>query len=143
MRFVLKDKGLVLLHLWNESRRSHNISAAIRKSTWLLALLVVALVAGCASNVAEQRVVVASASINGHPARMFLDTGASSTVLFDSGVKRLGLKPGEISDPVPITIDGQTFTAPLPIFKPQIQWYFRLAFAKSEGSLEEIGRAHV
>jgi tetratricopeptide (TPR) repeat protein len=114
------------------------ILTAIQKKIRVLALLALALAAGCASNVSESRVVVAGASINGHPARMFLDTGASSTVLFDSGAKRLGLKPGEISDPVAITIDGQTFTAPLPIFKPQIQWYYRLAFAKSEHSLEGL-----
>jgi lipoprotein NlpI len=94
--------------------------------------------AGCASNAAMSRVVVTKASINGHPARMFLDTGASSTVLFDSGAKRLGLKSAEISDPVAVTVDSQTFTAPLPIFRPHVQWYYRLAFAKGEGSLEGL-----
>ncbi len=109
-----------------------------QKALYLLALFIIGIFAGCASNVSESRVVVSSASINGHPARMFLDTGASSTVLFDSGAKRLGVKPGEISEPVPITIDGQTFTAPLPIFRPQVQWYYRLAFSKPENSLEGL-----
>ncbi|HEY3857839.1 MAG TPA: tetratricopeptide repeat protein [Verrucomicrobiae bacterium] len=134
--FVLKDENPIQFYPAFGKKRC--TLTFIQKSLQVLALLAVAAVAGCASNVSESRVVVASASINGHPARMFLDTGASSTVLFDSGAKRLGLKPGEISEPVPITIDGQTFTAPLPIFKPQVQWYYRLAFAKSEGSLEGL-----
>jgi hypothetical protein len=81
--------------------------------------------AGCAGHQAQTRVVFPNTSINRHPARMFLDTGAESTVLFDAPARRLGLKSDEISEPTPVTIGAQTFTAPIPIFG--FPWYYRLA----------------
>jgi hypothetical protein len=95
-------------------------------------------VAGCATHTSAPRIIVPTAAVNGRPARLALDTGASSTVLFESGARRLGLKSAEMSPPVPVTVDGQSFTAPLPIFRPRIQWYFRPAFIKAEGSLDGL-----
>jgi tetratricopeptide (TPR) repeat protein len=90
----------------------------------LLATLAFAL-AGCAGHQAQTRVVFPETSINGRPAHMFLDTGAESTVLFDARARRLGLKSDDISEPTPVTIGAQTFTAPIPIFG--FPWYYRLA----------------
>src|SRR5277367_4866849 len=55
--------------------------------------------AGCASHQTKTRVVVPKCSINGRPARMFLDTGCETTVLFDEQARRLGLNAGDISEP--------------------------------------------
>lgn len=81
--------------------------------------------AGCASHRPDIRVVYSKVSVNAHPARMWLDTGSSSTVLFSMGARRLGLKSADISDPTPIAFDNQTLTAPLPIF--HFPWSLRLA----------------
>jgi hypothetical protein len=92
----------------------------------ILSAVAAFVLAGCASHLPETRVVFPKASINGHPARMDLDTGSSSTVLFAARAKRLGLKAAELSGPTPLTIAGQTFTAPLPMFR--FPWYYRLVF---------------
>jgi len=63
---------------------------------------------------------------------MLLDTGSESTVLFNARARRLGLKAAVISDPTPVAIGGQTFTAPLPIFS--VPWYYRLAFITRKSS---------
>jgi hypothetical protein len=73
--------------------------------------------AGCASHPSDTRVVYSKASINAQPARLWLDTGSSSTALFSKGARRLGLKSPEISEPAALSLDGQTLTAPLPIFR--------------------------
>ena len=72
--------------------------------------------AGCASHLPQTYVLYPKASVNAHPARMLMDTGASSTVVFSMRARRLGLKPAGISEPTPMTFDGQSFTAPLPMF---------------------------
>ncbi len=95
---------------------------------WVVGAFVLA---GCASHPPETRVVFPKASINGHPARLDLDTGASSTVLFAARAGRLGLKSAEVSEPAPVTIAGQTLTAPLPMFR--LPWYYRLAFITMKG----------
>jgi tetratricopeptide (TPR) repeat protein len=83
--------------------------------------------AGCASHQAKTRVAFPQASINGRPANLLLDTGSESSVLFDARARRLGLKSDVISEPTPVTIGRQTFTAPIPIFS--FPWYFRPAFS--------------
>ena len=88
--------------------------------------------AGCASHVPGTRVVFPKASINGHAALMDLDTGSSSTVLFAARAGRLGLKSAEISEPTPVTIAGQTFTAPIPMYR--FPWLYRLVFMTRKGS---------
>ena len=75
------------------------------------------ILAGCASHPPDTRVVYSNASVNAHPARMWLDTGSYSTGLFPKGARRLGLNAPEISKPTPISLDGQTLTAPLPVFR--------------------------
>jgi len=101
-------------------------------------LAAVALVfAGCASQQADTRVVCPKSSINGHPVNLLLDTGAESSVLFNTEAKRLGLKSAVISEPVTVTIGDQTFTAPLPLFK--FPWYFRPAlFAMKSASMDGL-----
>jgi hypothetical protein len=84
--------------------------------------------AGCASAPPKTYVVFPNASINGHPARLHLDTGSSSTVLFATRARRLGLNPAEISEPTPVLIAGQSFTTPLPMIRFPLA--FRLAFIK-------------
>ncbi|HEX3718553.1 MAG TPA: tetratricopeptide repeat protein [Verrucomicrobiae bacterium] len=86
----------------------------------------------------DTRVVFPVTAINGRPAHLLLDTGSSSSVLFDGGAKRLGLKPTGFTDPVPITADGQTFTAPIPTFRFQTPWYFRLAFVRAKISADGL-----
>ena len=49
------------------------------------------ILAGCASHPPDPRVVYSNASVNAHPARMWLDTGSYSTGLFPKGARRLGL----------------------------------------------------
>jgi tetratricopeptide (TPR) repeat protein len=55
---------------------------------------------------------------------MELDTGSPSLVLYDAGARRLNLKFARVSEPAKVTVGGETFTAPLPIF--DLPWYYRL-----------------
>jgi hypothetical protein len=89
------------------------------------------LLAGCASHRLDTRVIFPTASVNGHPVRMALDTGSSSTVLFASRAKRLGLKYAELPEPTQVMINEQTFTAPIPVFR--FPWMYRLAFIVMKG----------
>lgn len=91
--------------------------------------------AGCATAPPMTTVEFPHAAINGHPARMQLDTGASSTVLFPARVKRLGLKAADISEPTPVTVAGQSFTAPIPMI--HLSLAFRLAFMFEVGFLPD------
>jgi len=88
----------------------------------LLAVLLV--LPGCASHKPLARVVMPKASINQRPAKMLLDTGSSSTILFSAQARQLGLKFGDLSEPTPVMIGGQTFTAQIPIFS--LPWFYRL-----------------
>jgi len=87
--------------------------------------------AGCASHLPGTRVVFPKASVNGHPAKMDLDTGSSSTVLFAARAKRLGLKAADMSEPTAVTFDGQSFTAPIPMYR--FPWLYRLFFVMRKG----------
>ena len=87
--------------------------------------------AGCASHLPGTRVVFPKASVNGHPAKMDLDTGSSSTVLFAARAKRLGLKAADMSEPTAVTMDGQSFTAPIPMYR--FPWLYRLFFVMRKG----------
>jgi len=49
------------------------------------------LLAGCANQPAPVRVAFAKLAINGQPVHMVLDTGASSTVLYNAAANRVGL----------------------------------------------------
>jgi lipoprotein NlpI len=95
----------------------------------IVAALVV--LSGCSGPQPSTRVVFPDAAINGRKAHMLLDTGSSSTVLFDAGAKRLGLKPTGFTDPVPVSANGENFTAPIPTFRFHAQWYYRLAFVRA------------
>ena len=83
-----------------------------------------------ASNLA--RIILPDASIQGQPASLALDTGASTTALFSSAAERLGLKvfppppglaqvrPGVIapglSEPVEVKVGREILTAQLPVY---------------------------
>ncbi len=91
--------------------------------------------AGCASHPPDTRVVYSKASVNAHPARIWLDTGSSSTTLFPMGARRLGLKSRDLSEPTALSLDGQTLTAPLPIFRLALG--LRLVAAMKQSSLPD------
>jgi len=94
---------------------------------------------GCGSAGPQTRVEIQNAVINGQPARFALDTGAPTTMLFSTGADRLDLKvtPPSVkaqvrasmnkgvalgsTDPVQVSLGGQTFTTPLKVLK--LPWY--------------------
>ena len=106
--------------VWPKPTRSRDggaLQIPARQMSFLVWLAVMAVVlAGCASHPPDTRVVYSKASINAHPARLWLDTGSSCTTLFPMGARRLGLKSPEMSEPTAISLDGQTLTAPVSIF---------------------------
>jgi tetratricopeptide (TPR) repeat protein len=77
----------------------------------------------------NSRIIFPQATVNGRPAKLMLDTGASSAVFTDAGATRLGVKialPAGISpikltdntgfalsEPVRVTVSAETFTAPV------------------------------
>lgn len=98
------------------------------RASWAV---VFSLLTGCASQTVPARVVFKNLSINGKPVRMVLDTGASSTVLYNTAAKRVGLQfspPSHdasaegfevfagISGPALIKAGSQMFTSRIPIF---------------------------
>ena len=102
---------------WRAIRRRHSIALMkfVHKPFRVVLAIGAFVLAGCASHLPGTRVVFPKASVNGHPAKMDLDTGSSSTVLFAARAKRLGLKAADMSEPTAVTFDGQSFTAPIPI----------------------------
>jgi hypothetical protein len=99
------------------------------------------LLSGCASS-PRTRIYFSNTTINHHPARVTLDTGASGTSLTDLGAEKLDVRiPSNLanvrvngqqdanalalSDPVDVFIQGQDFTAQLPILTSA--WYKREA----------------
>jgi lipoprotein NlpI len=113
-----------------------SIGTKFKPRAWMFGLAAMALVlAGCASQRPEIRVVCLKASVNAHAARLWLDTGSSSTILFPRGARRLGLKSPVISEPAALSLNGQTLTAPLPIFR--FPWSLRLAAVTHRWSLPD------
>ncbi|HEY3916057.1 MAG TPA: aspartyl protease family protein [Verrucomicrobiae bacterium] len=96
-------------------------------------LLAVAIaLASHASQEPGTRVVFPGTAVNGKPVKMLLDTGSSSSILFDSAAKHLGLKSDGFTPPVSITANGESFTAPMPTFHFHTPWYFHLAFVRAK-----------
>lgn len=88
--------------------------------------------AGCAIEHPPIRVDVASVTINGQPVHLVLDTGASSTMIYSTTARRVGLQfePAQpeavtgnfeistsMSEPAAVTVNGQTFTSRIPVYK--------------------------
>lgn len=99
---------------------------------WMVSAFVLA---GCASHRADLRVACPNASVNTRPATIWLDTGAYSTTLFSAGARRLGLGSSVLSPPTPLSFEGQTLTAPLPIF--HLPWAVRLTVLFKRSSVPD------
>mgnify|MGYP001546641708 CR=1 FL=1 len=94
--------------------------------TWALALLGAAGLGGCSTAHTMNRIDFPEATINGHPAHLALDTGASMTLISGSKARALGIEteytaPGattsmghmsfSLSAPVHFTLGASNFTA--------------------------------
>lgn len=97
-----------------------------------LACLAAGLTSGCVSQSKIMRAETSNVAVNGHKLRMILDTGAGSTVLYDSTAKKMNLPftqppprstedgPFQIvtgmSSPAQVTAGAQQFTCRMPIY---------------------------
>ena len=96
-------------------------------------LLVAAVVlASHASQAHRTRAVYPGTAVTATPVLMLLATRSPTPILRDAAAKRLGLQAGGFTQPVAITANGQTFTAPIPTFHFHTPWYFHLAFVRAK-----------
>jgi tetratricopeptide (TPR) repeat protein len=70
---------------------------------------------GCAREVPQTRVFLTDTTVNGHSARLVLDTGSACLGVFKPGAKRFELGASDVSAPVALTMGDQSMTIPIPI----------------------------